>query len=636
MIRSHLFTLKLKPPHTIPSRGMSTTGCTLQIHRVRFNRHPPPPPPPASSSSSSSSSSTSPPSSSTTSSSSSSHSSSSSSNHNNDENHNTSTWSPKAETEETRVPGPFRKGYNSTKNVIRIGGSSGSGSGWGHRTGVTGTGWGSRGTVWSNNGGGTGWGGGGTGGGGTGWGGGGKGRRPSISSPRTGLLCLEKVPQTDRWRFMNVSKEYEEEFAKTLRQSLKSELAPHTLPLTHPISLHVRRVITRILDASELGKVVDEERYGLGRVWDWGWFGGEEGWFWGNNSGGEDNNKSGDGGILGGLFETETLGGTKKSTRESVGGVKDKKWEVVVVNDPNVVNAMAAPGEFYLLYFILFLFIFNTTWIGLIVVFTGILPICQDEEGLAAVLAHEIGHVVARHTAERLSSQTLYFTLLLILHSLGLNLGLSDVIQKVMWELPGSRKQELEADVIGLRLMSRACYDPGAAPRMFSRLANLESKHASKLEFFQTHPSSENRVKVRIWRIYLLSISPSSVAPSPSPSLPHFPSLSHSSSLSPPLSPFPLPFLPSLPPSLSLSTSFRFTSPPSVPFLSPIHFPLIQPTNPPTPHTQFLATHLPSAYAIFNSNPNCAGLHAEFERFREGRGVGRVWVGRGGEVERGE
>lgn len=67
----------------------------------------------------------------------------------------------------------------------------------------------------------------------------------------------------------------------------------------------------------------------------------------------------------------------------------------------------------------------------------------------------------------------------------------------MLLELPNSRLQEREADLIGLRLMSKACYDPKASPEMFSRLGQLEAKasRGRAPEFFNTHPSSESRVR---------------------------------------------------------------------------------------------------------------------------------------------
>jgi predicted Zn-dependent protease len=87
--------------------------------------------------------------------------------------------------------------------------------------------------------------------------------------------------------------------------------------------------------------------------------------------------------------------------------------------------------------------------------------------------------------------------LFFILSTLGLDMHFTSVLQKYLMDLPNSRTQEREADLIGLRLMSRACYNPEAAPEMFSRLGQLESKMGkSGPDFFQTHPSSESRVKL--------------------------------------------------------------------------------------------------------------------------------------------
>ncbi|KAF9552854.1 hypothetical protein CPC08DRAFT_673746 [Agrocybe pediades] len=261
---------------------------------------------------------------------------------------------------------------------------------------------------------------------------------------------LERVPETGRWRFMNTSLEYEAKFSELSRAQLKQELGPLTLPPNHPLTRHVRRVATRILQSSNLGILRGDEQpnflspFGLGLD------------------------------LEGNSWNPDAELGAAKDPGPVYGPTKE--WDVIVVNDMKTVNAMASPG--------------------VIVVFTGILPICQDEEGLAAVLSHEIGHVVARHTAERLSSASVALGLVALLAILGVDVGLSNLIHTYFVDLPNSRTQEKEADLIGLRLMSRACYNPEASPQMFARLGQLEAKMRGKsLDFFQTHPSSESRVK---------------------------------------------------------------------------------------------------------------------------------------------
>ncbi|KAJ2918909.1 hypothetical protein MD484_g1505, partial [Candolleomyces efflorescens] len=209
------------------------------------------------------------------------------------------------------------------------------------------------------------------------------------------------------------------------------------------MSHHVRRVVSRILTASNLGVLHGEQPAHAT--------------------------------LFGGSFDDFSEFGASAHPTEAYG--PRKEWDVIVVNEGKMVNAMAIPGT--------------------VVVFTGILPVCQNEEGLAAVLAHEIGHVVARHTAERLSSQIVWLGIATILDLLGVDFVLRGSLRTYLLELPNSRTQEREADLIGLRLMSKACYNPGAAPAMFERLGQLEKSVMSRkaFEFVQTHPASENRVK---------------------------------------------------------------------------------------------------------------------------------------------
>lgn len=97
-------------------------------------------------------------------------------------------------------------------------------------------------------------------------------------------------------------------------------------------------------------------------------------------------------------------------------------------------------------------------------VFTGILPLCADDDGLATVLGHEIAHNIAHHSAEKLSQ--VFF---LQLGVWGLELldlapaSLSQALIDLAFLKPGSRKQESEADYIGLMIMAESCYDPEKA-----------------------------------------------------------------------------------------------------------------------------------------------------------------------------
>lgn len=158
-------------------------------------------------------------------------------------------------------------------------------------------------------------------------------------------------------------------------------------------------------------------------------------------------------------------------------------WEFNLVKSPEV-NAFCMPG-------------------GKIVVYEGILPITKDETGLAVVLGHEVAHAVAKHANERMSQQMLqqYGGA-----ALGVALsGTSGTVQNVANSvyglgaqygvmLPYSRKQELEADKLGLIFMAMAGYNPQEAEGFWTRMSN-KSGGASVAEFQSTHPSDETRIK---------------------------------------------------------------------------------------------------------------------------------------------
>ncbi|KAF2634094.1 hypothetical protein P280DRAFT_335547 [Massarina eburnea CBS 473.64] len=160
-------------------------------------------------------------------------------------------------------------------------------------------------------------------------------------------------------------------------------------------------------------------------------------------------------------------------------GLSDVEWEVNVIDSPEM-NAFVAPG-------------------GKVFVFTGILPLCRDENGIAAVLGHEIAHVVARHSAERLSQSPLVLLGALLLTSIDFSLYTSIMLLNVFLSWPGSRKQEAEADYIGLLMMAEGCYRPEAAMEFWSRM-NKQAVHQAPPELLSTHPSDRNREeKIREW-----------------------------------------------------------------------------------------------------------------------------------------
>ena len=189
----------------------------------------------------------------------------------------------------------------------------------------------------------------------------------------------------------------------------------------------------------------------------------------------------------------ETIASEKKSSNKklvnlvqqvgnriaAVANRPDYKWDFRLIDSPTQ-NAFALPG-------------------GKVAIYEGILPVCQDEAGLAVVMSHEVAHALARHGGERMSQDLI-------------GQGIKTVVGKITAkELPKkhellmqyyghgeklvglsySRKQESEADHIGVILMAQAGYDPMVAPSFWTRFGKL--KQDTTPEWLSTHPSDSRR-----------------------------------------------------------------------------------------------------------------------------------------------
>jgi len=161
-------------------------------------------------------------------------------------------------------------------------------------------------------------------------------------------------------------------------------------------------------------------------------------------------------------------------------GRSELPWEFKVIDDPKTVNAFALPG-------------------GKVAVYTGIIPVAHDEAGLAAVLGHEVSHVMARHSAERMSEQLIVqYGAAAVGGVLGINAEITQAGAGILANsilLPWGRKQESEADHLGLIYMAKAGYDPHAARDLWVRMAEAAKGQSRPPEFLSTHPSEETRVK---------------------------------------------------------------------------------------------------------------------------------------------
>ncbi|SHN12176.1 Peptidase family M48 [Cyclobacterium lianum] len=138
---------------------------------------------------------------------------------------------------------------------------------------------------------------------------------------------------------------------------------------------------------------------------------------------------------------------------------------------------------------------------GKVAFYTGILPICQDETGIAVVMGHEVAHAIANHARERMSQGMVANGLLGgIQAAMGENPTLTQTIflQAIgfggqVGMLKFSRDQELEADQLGLIFMAMAGYDSREAPAFWQRM-NAQSEGARPPEFLSTHPGPERRI----------------------------------------------------------------------------------------------------------------------------------------------
>jgi predicted Zn-dependent protease len=164
--------------------------------------------------------------------------------------------------------------------------------------------------------------------------------------------------------------------------------------------------------------------------------------------------------------------------------VPNAQWEFVVFEDPSP-NAFALPG-------------------GKVGVHTGLFQVSQNEAGLAAVIGHEVAHVVARHSGERVSQQVLAGAAVAgagyLLNRDGGNgalptaaLGAGALVATRHF----SRQQELEADRMGAIFMARAGYDPREAVELWKRFARWKqqnTKSSGMPNFLSTHPLDETRI----------------------------------------------------------------------------------------------------------------------------------------------
>ena len=160
------------------------------------------------------------------------------------------------------------------------------------------------------------------------------------------------------------------------------------------------------------------------------------------------------------------------------------RWEYILIENKKVKNAWCMPG-------------------GKIAVYTGMLDITKNDNGLAAVMGHEIAHAVAKHSVERASRGTLLNVGTKILDiatkgavsNVNRTTGMDTVglLSQIGIMNPFNRKQESEADYLGLIFASLSGYDIRETVKIWERMREA-NKGKEPPEFMSTHPSSTNRI----------------------------------------------------------------------------------------------------------------------------------------------
>ncbi|XBI48367.1 mitochondrial metalloendopeptidase OMA1-like [Triticum dicoccoides] len=246
---------------------------------------------------------------------------------------------------------------------------------------------------------------------------------------------LETVPYTNRTHLVFLSPRVERWLGGRAFDDLKKEKAGMILPAEHYESVRVRRITSEIVWAARC-------TLGVAPV----------------DPAGE---------LLNDRFMARNYG--KQAMTRHLDGLD---WEVIVVEDRKV-NAMCVPGK--------------------IVVYTGLLDYFKTDAEIASVLGHEVGHIIARHSAEAITKSLCSYAV----QRLVMGRDSPDFmrgVSKLLFTLPFSRKMEIEADHIGMLLLAAAGFDPHIAIAVEEKLGKI-SRNSELENYLSTHPSGKKRVQ---------------------------------------------------------------------------------------------------------------------------------------------
>ncbi|CAM6128675.1 unnamed protein product [Calypogeia fissa] len=288
---------------------------------------------------------------------------------------------------------------------------------------------------------------------------------------------LEVVPYTHRKHVVLISPRLEKAIGDQSFEMLMKEYKGRLLPPFHPQSLRVRKIAEEIIEALYLGVGVSDYKKPDPAGLDIIDLTKELGPLhkitekpllepYGTHTHTEDE-------IMDELWVDKSReDGLQKRQHGYTKHLKGMEWKVVVVDD-DIVNAICIPG-------------------GKIVVFTGLLKKFRADYEVATVIGHEVGHAVARHSAEGLTQNLFIIALQLVILSVFFVPEIVNSISELLFRLPFSRRMEIEADHIGLILMAAAGHDPRLAPTVYERLGQLENL-PEYAQYLSTHPSGKRR-----------------------------------------------------------------------------------------------------------------------------------------------
>ncbi|VVA11000.1 Hypothetical predicted protein [Prunus dulcis] len=290
---------------------------------------------------------------------------------------------------------------------------------------------------------------------------------------------LETIPYTKRTHFVILSKALEKKMGESQFEQLKASFKGKILPAIHPDSVRVRLISKDIIEALQRGLRHEvgwtDLEYASDRFEPAHEGSGHDTLMALKDVGEEVKKWSREDEILDDEWiQKSRKTGQERGTKTATSHLDHLNWEVLVVDEP-VVNAFCLPG-------------------GKIVVFTGLLKHFRSDAEIATIIGHEVGHAVARHSAEGITKNLWFAILQLILYQFVMP-DVVNTMSNLFLKLPFSRRMEIEADHIGLLLVASAGYDPRVAPTVYEKLGKISGESALR-DYLSTHPSGKKRAQL--------------------------------------------------------------------------------------------------------------------------------------------